>query len=1051
MKHYLMSPDISGNRITFIWNDDLWMVEGDSPAVRLTNKLGIVTNSRFSPDGKKVAFRVEQGVDGSSADVYAIDLESGKIDRITYLGGKSTSRRMYTDIAGWTPSGEIVVSTDAYSPFTAMTELYSVKPKGGPLTKLPYGPASQIIFTNSSVVIARHAIDMPHWKHYRGGTSGVLWASDRKGKFKKIVDLKNHLSSPFYAEGRIYFVTDVNGTGNLYSVDENGKGLRKHTNFNEYYVRNAKSDGRRCVFQMGGEIYVFDPKSNATKPFSPKIISSPDNIEEKYPDVSKYLQQFSPDFNGDNIAITVRGRGFTTSFENGFVYEVGTSKERIKWATRISPGELLYVSDKKGEENLYLLDLRSSTSSEISFSKGIVEWLMTDKIGKKIAVSNNRGELYLIRESAKGKIEIEVIDKSDQGIISNLTWSPDGKLLAYSVPIKTMIGRGPSSVIRVYSEQEKKTSDVTENGSYDYSPSFSIDGKFLYFLSDRNLDPTSDNFVFDLSFQATGIPMLTPLDASASRKLDNLPDDLGETKGKKNKTELFPLDELKSQVRSLKLKPSNYEKIAACIEGVLLLEFPVEGMSKYGLFGGGARVGKLIKYDPISGREEVVREGVADFSVSGDGKIVILKDKESNLTRINIEHYDKNHGSEKNDKKFDFKRIILRVNPKEEWTQMFFESKRLVRENYWNEKKMREMHETAFSKYDNLIPKLSSRYELSDVLREFQGEFATSHSYEVGGDLSDVKSVPIGKLGLDVKYENGKYFIENILKANLTNEGEKSPAFVASIPLKKGDIILAINSIQLNEENTVEKALLNRAEEFVSVTIERKGMKLTSYIKAVADERRLRYREWVERNREIVHRKTNERVGYIHIPDMGSSGFAEFARLYPIESKKDALIVDVRYNGGGFVSQLLLEKLAKRRIGYDIPRRGEIQPYPAYTLNGPMVELVDENAGSDGDIFTHSFKLFGLGPVIGKRTWGGVIGISPRHALVDGTIVTQPEFAFWFKDVGFGVENYGTEPTVEVEITPEEWGMGKDTQLEKGIDVAMKLMKKYEGRVKYKE
>lgn len=155
--------------------------------------------------------------------------------------------------------------------------------------------------------------------------------------------------------------------------------------------------------------------------------------------------------------------------------------------------------------------------------------------------------------------------------------------------------------------------------------------------------------------------------------------------------------------------------------------------------------------------------------------------------------------------------------------------------------------------------------------------------------------------------------------------------------------------------------------------------------------------------------------------------------------------------GGGFVSQLLLEKLAKRRIGYDIPRRGEIQPYPAYTLNGPMVELVDENAGSDGDIFTHSFKLFGLGPVIGKRTWGGVIGISPRHALVDGTIVTQPEFAFWFKDVGFGVENYGTEPTVEVEIMPEEWGMGKDTQLEKGIDVAMKLMKKYEGRVKYKE
>ncbi|MGC8617871.1 MAG: S41 family peptidase [Thermoplasmata archaeon] len=1051
MKHYLMSPDISGNKITFIWNDDLWIVEGNSPAVRLTNKMGIVTNSRFSPDGKYVAFRVEQGVDGSSADIYTINLEDGKIKRITYLGGKSTSRRMYTDIAGWTPSGEVVVSTDAYSPFTAMTELYSIDPKGGVLTKLPYGPGSHILFTRKGVVIARHATDMPHWKHYRGGTSGVLWASGKTGKFKKIVDLNNHLSSPFYIDGRIYFVTDVNGTGNLYSVDENGKEMKQHTNFDKYYVRNTKSDGLRGVFQMGGEIYLFDPKSNNTKLIVPRIISSTDNVDEKYPNASTYIEQFSPDFTGDNITITVRGRGFTSPFENGFVFEAGNSGERVKVATLISSSELLYVSDKKGEENLYLLELRNSSSYEIAFSRGIVEWLMPDRSGKNIAVSNNRGELFLIKRLGTEKAKTEIIDKSDEGVVSNPVWSPDGKLLAYSVPIKATIGRGPSSVIRVYSEREKKAYDVTETGSYDYSPSFSIDGKFLYFLSDRNLDPTADSFVFDLSFQTTCMPMVIPLDASSSKKLDNLPNEQGGTEGTRKEIEWFPPEELKNQARSLKLKPSNYESIAACIDGVLLLEFPVEGMSKYGLFGGSPRLGKLIKYDPISGREDLVREDVASFVLSGDGKVAIVKDKESNLIKINVEHVEKARDSERSEKKFDLKRIKLKVTPKDEWTQMFLEAKRLVRENYWNEKKLREKYESAFKKYDNLLPRLSSRFELSDVLREFQGEFATSHSYEVGGDLSDAKTVPTGKLGMDLKYENGKYFIKRILKANLTNEGEKSPALLASVPLKEGDIILSINSLQLGEENTVEKALLNRTDEFVSVIIERNGRKLTSYIKTVADDRRLRYREWVERNREIVHRKTNDKVGYIHIPDMGSAGFSEFARLYPIESKKDALIVDVRYNGGGFVSQLLLEKLAKRRIGYDIPRRGEIQPYPAYTINGPMVELVDENAGSDGDIFTHSFKLFGLGPVIGKRTWGGVIGINPRHTLVDGTIVTQPEFAFWFKDVGFGVENYGTDPTMEVEITPEEWGEGRDTQLEKGIDVVLKLMKKYEGRVKFKE
>jgi len=314
-------------------------------------------------------------------------------------------------------------------------------------------------------------------------------------------------------------------------------------------------------------------------------------------------------------------------------------------------------------------------------------------------------------------------------------------------------------------------------------------------------------------------------------------------------------------------------------------------------------------------------------------------------------------------------------------------------------------------KYEKLLPRVSTRYELSDLIREMQGELGTSHAYERGGDYDLDKPYLVGGLGADFKFNGVCYSITRIYEGDPSNEGEKSPLRASAVNLEVGDCIKAIDNVRLTMEVTPQSVLLNRAGDQVLLEVESSGETRKVSVRTLRDEKYLIYRDWVEQNRRYVHEKSGGKLGYIHVPDMGPRGFAEFHRLYPLEVQREGLIVDVRYNGGGHISHLILEKLSRKRIGADVPRRGKPVPYPPYSPTKALVAITNEHAGSDGDIFTHSFKLLGLGPVVGTRTWGGVIGIDPRYRLVDGTIVTQPQFAFWFKDVEWKVENYGTDPT----------------------------------------
>jgi tricorn protease len=385
---------------------------------------------------------------------------------------------------------------------------------------------------------------------------------------------------------------------------------------------------------------------------------------------------------------------------------------------------------------------------------------------------------------------------------------------------------------------------------------------------------------------------------------------------------------------------------------------------------------------------------------------------------------------------------------------MLHEVWRLQRDQFWVSDMSGIDWEAVYARYEPLVDRISTRSELSDLIWETQGELGTSHAYEMGGDHRRPPSVTLGNLAAEfvLASDGSSYEITRIVEGDPWDAAADSPLNAIGVQAKVGERVVAVNGQPVSRERPPQALLVHQANTKVELTLASGGAAAdaptrdahaagarTVVVTTLADEMPARYREWVERNRAWVHDQSHGRVGYLHLPDMMSAGFAEFHRYFGTECDRDALIVDVRYNRGGHVSQLLLEKVARRRLGYDLTRWGQPEPYPVESPAGPVVALTNEHAGSDGDIFSHCFKLMHIGKLVGMRTWGGVIGINPRHKLVDGSETTQPEYSFWFTDVGFAVENYGTDPEIEVDNAPQDAKADRDRQLETALATALEL------------
>uniref|UniRef100_A0A7C6AG86 Tricorn protease homolog n=1 Tax=candidate division WOR-3 bacterium TaxID=2052148 RepID=A0A7C6AG86_UNCW3 len=1048
MQGYYRFPSINNDTIVFVCEDDLWIasIKGGI-AHRLTSNLGRIGNCSISPDGEYVAFT---GREEGSNEVYCIPTKGGTAKRLTFLGA-------FTSVRGWTRDGNrIIFASDTGQWYPNFTYIYTVDMNKDIPKMVEVGPARTISYgPEKGVVIGRNTADPSRWKRYRGGTVGEIWIDpEENGRFRKLIDIKGNLADPMWIGKRIYFISDHEGVGNIYSCTIQGRDLKRHTEHKDFYVRNAKTDGKNIVYHSGGDIYVLYTETDRIEKVKIDFRSPRVQTQRKFVDAGRYLEDYAIHPEGSMVCITSRGKVFTMANWEGPVRQNGSKPSaRYRLGRWLYDGKrLILVTDEKGEDSLQI---------HYNEGKGVINLPLMD-IGRPIelepspkesiiALTNHRNELIIVNLKSKKKT---IIDKSKYRRITGITWSSDGIWLAYSYPDSER-----TSCIKLANIVEKKTYYATKSVLYDFAPSFDPDGKYLYFLSTRHFDPVYDTMQFELSFPCHIKPYLILL-----RK--DLPDPFKYTKPvpqgmdmgfdipkmekeKKERKIKVDLEGITDRVIPLPVSNGIYKQIIGIKDKVLFTTFPITGGKAEWFSDEIPANGTLGFFDFKEQKEGVIITGLSNFKVAQKNDIIIIRAKDRLRIIKPIEKIEQKLEKQPVGPKsgwLDLSRIKLLVEPRLEWKQMYRDAWRLQRDHFWTKDMSGVDWKKVYEKYLPLLDRIGTRSEFSDLIWEMQGELGTSHAYEWGGDYRQEPRYTQGFLGADLLYDKNKngYRIIKIIKGDPWMPDATSPLLAPGLDIKEGDILLEINGVALNKKTQPGELLVNRANTEVTITIvsSRGRNKKTFSIKTLSDESPARYREWVEKNREMVHRLSNNKIGYVHIPDMGPWGYAEFHRYFLSEIKYTGLIVDVRFNRGGHISQLLLERLRRKRIGYDITRWGTPEPYPGESVLGPIVAITNEYAGSDGDIFSHGFKLYKIGPLIGKRTWGGVIGISPYYRLSDGGLTTQPEYSFWFFDVGWGVENYGTEPDIEVEITPQDYLKNRDPQLLTAIKECLKMIKK---------
>lgn len=1068
---YYRFPTVSKDTIVFVSEDDLWSVPlNGGMARRLTSNLGEVTRPVLSPDGQWLAF---VGREEGQSEVYLMPALGGPAKRLTFNGGSCWT-------LGWTKDGKIIFAHNNGQPHGPMLHLHQLNIETGDQQLINVGPARHISFgPKGGVVIGRNggymSSDLARWKRYRGGTAGQVWVdAEGNGNFKPLLKLKGNLGNPMWIGKRIYFLADHEGISNLYSCLPTGKDLQRHTHHEDFYVRNASTDGKTIVYHAGADIYAFNVARNKSSRVAVEYHSPRVQRNRKFVNTSKYMQAAELHPNGQSLALTSRGKLFTFANWEGAVTQHGESDGvRYRLPVWLNDGErLVAITDANGEEEFVIFQTNSAKEPEALKGLDIGRPINVEVNPRKdvIAFSNHRFELMVLDLSTRN---LTTVDRGSAERISGFAWSPDGEWLAYSLSISLHV-----SIIKLWKAATGETFQITDPVLSDIGPHFDPDGKYLYFLSWRYFNPVYDNMQFDLNFPRGMKPYLitlqkdlpspfipqpkketkpeekgaAPAQGEASQPKEDQAAKEGEKPAEKKPEEKpiqIDLEGITRRIVEFPVDEGRYGRIVGLKGGkVLYSEYPVEGALS-GNFDNGEPYSKgtVNIYNFEDQKEDVLIGGIHGFDVSRDSSMLIYQTGyRLRVLKAGDKPENGNGGSNRKSGWINLERVKVSVSPSQEWNQMLAEAWRLMRDQFWTPDMSGVDWLAVLNRYKPLVDRVGTRSEFSDLAWEMQGELSTSHCYEFGGDYRPSPNYRNGYLGATFTYNADKdaWRVESIAYGDAWDKGVSSPLARPGVNVQVGEYITAINGRKLGRNMSPAQALVNLANTEVVLNVlgaEDKARTVT--VETLADESRLYYRQWIENNRKHVHEATNGRVGYVYVPDMGAWGYAEFHRAYLAEVDREGLIVDIRYNGGGHVSPLLLQKLLRKRIGYDVSRWGQVpSPYPPESVHGPVVTLTNEFAGSDGDIFSHGFKLLGIGPLIGKRTWGGVVGIWPRHALVDGTITSQPEFSFWFKDVGWGVENYGTDPDIEIDNKPQDYAKGIDAQLERSIQEIIKLMER---------
>ena len=1044
----LRFPAINGDRVAFTYAGDIWTapVSGGT-ATRITAHPGIEVFAHFSPDGKYIAFTGQY--DGDE-QVYVVPSTGGVPKQLTFYParGPLTPRWGWENqVYGWTPDGKKIVFRSSRESWSqGITRLYTVSMTGGPAEPLPMpeAGAGDLNADGSQVVYSPIFRDFRPEKRYGGGMANDLFLFNLKtNDAKRIVDDVRSDRDPMWIGNTIYFNSDRSGTFNLYAYDIASAKTTPITKNTTWDVRWPSSDhAGRIVYELNGELQVYDTKAGKNTALS---ITVPDDGLWKRPSritVPTNLESFSLSPKGERLLATARGDIFTVPIEKGPTRNLTNSSNAHDREAAWSPdgARIAFISDKTGEEELYVIDQLGANAPEQLTSGGSAQrfGLQWSPDGKRIAFRDKDGKLYLYSFDDK---KVMTVASTVRGQIGDYVWSAKGGYLAFSI-------RGDNNMGRVYiwSPKDNQLHPVTDGLFNAYNPAWDPDGNYLYFLSDREYAPMGTRFEFNYAANRT-----TGIFAAALRKNVKHPfppqSDEVSVEGSKEQGAggatpaefSIDFDGLSSRITRVPVESDNIGGLSA-IKGTLVF-----GVNPAGYNGRAPERPRQLKLFTMKDRKvTTLVDGVGGWAVSGDGtKIAALSGNQMAL-------YDATPAGANSKKQIVMSGMTVDRVPTEEWNQIFHEVWRRYRD-YFYVGNMHGFDWAAIGKrYEGWLPYVAHRSDLNYVITEMISELTVQHTYIEGGDFEMPARVavalPGARFALDAA--SGKYKITKIYRGQNEEAIYRAPLTETGVNVAEGEYVLAIDGQPLRVDEDPYALLRGKADRPVQLTVNGKpstdGARVVTYT-PVTSESDLAYLDWTERNRQMVDKLSGGRLGYLHIPDMGAPGIREFIKWYYPQLNKEGLVVDVRANGGGNVSRQIIERLRRKLLGVNYGRVGNSlgNPYPDGVFIGPMAAILDERSSSDGDIFPYMFREAKLGLLIGRRSWGGVVGIGGGVPLIDGGSISVPGSGLASADGKWVIEGYGVDPDISVENDPKSVMAGHDPQLERTVQ---ELMKQLEGK-----
>ena len=1056
---YLRFPHIRGDQLTFVAENDIWLAGADGGQARRMTAEGVsVARPKLSADGSMLAWMSRRH---GEFEVYLMPVSGGIPRQLTFFGHPSTT------LLGFHPDGRVLVASAGSQPFRSHSWAYAIDVGDGAdptPRRLPYGPVESVAIGDPAVVVGTPNPREPaHWKRYRGGMAGRFWLdASGGGEFNELLaELAGPKTAPTWTGGRLAFLADFEGHGNVYSVVADGSDLRRHTDHDTFYARQLSGDGSRLVYQHAGQIWRLDSLEPDSQPrrLDVELGSSRTMRAVSQLEVARHLGDLAVDVTGRASAVEIRGNIVWLTHRNGPARVVAATpgvRHRLPAVLRGADGppSVAYITDAEAEDAIEIADGSGQVRRFGAGRLGRVLELVASPDGTILAAATHDGRLLTIAAADGTITELEANPNGDS---SHLTFSPDSAWLAYSAAQPTV---DELRSIRLVELASGKITAVTSHRFLDTDPAFTLDGKYLAFLSARTFDPVYDTHTFDLAFPLAIRPYLvtltaatpSPFDPELQGQADEGPggasasqdgasasqdganasqDDADAHAGTPVQPITVDLDGIAERIVAFPVPAGRLADLRAAKGGLIWTDSPVAGELGESRNPDDDIRPSLQRWDFGKRKRRELAARIDDFAVSGDGtKLVVRDGKELKLVPADRKPADDGEDTVR----VDLDRVRLTVDPPAEWRQMVDETARLMRDHFWIPDMAGVDWDAQVAKYRPLVDQLGNREDLSDLLWEINGETGASHAYERPPAPDRDPMLAPAFLGADLdRDEQGRWRITRVIAGDNSSREARSPLRAPAVGAQPGDLILAVNGRPVGPAGPAE-LLRGTANKPVELRLSREGVERSVVLQPLAGEVELRYLDWVASRRAAVHRASDGRIGYVHVPDMVSSGWAAFHRDLRVEIARDALLVDTRDNSGGHTSQLIIEKLARRVLAWATVRHAPTTSYPSDAPRGPLVSLANEWAGSDGDIVNAAFQALKLGPVIGTRTWGGVIGIDLRYKLVDGTEVTQPRSAYWFENYGWGVENHGVDPDIVVEMPPHAWAQGEDPQLQAGID-----------------